>query len=125
VKTRQDAKTARVEARHHARDVKAQGKADSGYWSPEAVSARQATVQAGIGAAADVAGQAIGAFAGGGGGDAAPGDVTQLGDAAPGGDLAPYVDGPPAPVGLSLPVKIGLGFAVATVVGGIAYAATR
>ena len=63
VEARQEGKTARTSERQGGKTDRTQAKADGGYYSPEAVAARQATVQYGIGAgltAAEGVAQAFG-----------------------------------------------------------------
>ena len=66
---RQASRTDRVATRQRSGDIKAQGKADSGYWSPQAVESRQQTVRGAFGAVEDLGSAAIAAF---GGGDSEP-----------------------------------------------------
>ena len=51
IKTRQAARTERSARRQETRQMKIQAKGASGYWSPEAVQARQSTLGTGITAA--------------------------------------------------------------------------
>ena len=57
--TRQAGRTARVSERREASQIREQGKADSGYYSPEAVSYRQQTAQTAIESGAGVIEEAL------------------------------------------------------------------
>ena len=62
---RQDARSGRIDARKSVRMAKVQAKQDSGYWSPEAVEARQGT----IGSLIETGGGILGGILGGGAGE--------------------------------------------------------
>lgn len=57
--TRQEGRTARVAERREASQIREQGKADSGYYSPEAVQYRQQTAQTAIESGAGVVEEAL------------------------------------------------------------------
>ncbi len=65
VGTRQSEKTGRTEFRKAVGLERVTQKGQSGYWSPEAVASRQASVQAGIGALGELGSDLVGAFGGG------------------------------------------------------------
>lgn len=67
IDSRQSAKSTRTTARKAKGLAKVLEKGDAGYWSPEAVGLRQATVQGGLDAAGELGSDIISAFGGGSG----------------------------------------------------------
>ena len=59
---KQEEKTERVQARQQGRTDRVEAKSEGGYYSPEAVAARQATVQYGLGAGLTAAESVASAF---------------------------------------------------------------